>query len=197
MFLSFYEAWISQWVFRMFGQRSDVRAWACAGRLILCGIPLRCEPWRGTIADPNAVRPSCPRQTCRTGSRRMVDLLLREYAVSGPRRRMGAPGRRRIRRAGRWMRAVHRRTPGPRAAGEGLRDAALPRGRMQKGLSARGRLQRKLRTKRGRVIYARRGASVKPVFGHMEDRQCAGQFSMRGLAACQGELHLHAALDNP
>jgi hypothetical protein len=48
-------------------------------------------------------------------------------------------------------------------------------------------MKRKLRTKRGRAIYAKRGASVEPVFGQMKDRQGAGQFSMRGLGACQGE----------
>jgi transposase len=77
-----------------------------------------------------------------------------------------------------------------------LRDAAPPRGRMPKGLSVRGRMQRKLRTKRGRAIYALRGASVEPVFGQMKERQGAGQFSMRGLGACQGEWHLHAAVHN-
>ena len=77
-----------------------------------------------------------------------------------------------------------------------LRDAASPRGRIPKGLSARGRMQRKLRTKRGRAIYAQRGASVEPVFGQMKDRQGAGQFSMRGLGACQGEWHLQAAVHN-
>jgi hypothetical protein len=75
-----------------------------------------------------------------------------------------------------------------------LRDAASPRGRMPKGLSARQRMQRKLRTKRGRTIYAKRGASVEPVFGQMKDRQGAGQFSMRGLGACRGEWHLQAAV---
>jgi hypothetical protein len=30
----------------------------------------------------------------------------------------------------------------------------------------------------------------------MKDRQGAGQFSMRGLGACRGELHLHAAVHN-
>ena len=33
-----------------------------------------------------------------------------------------------------------------------LRDAAPPRGRIPKGLSARDRMQRKLRTRRGRAI---------------------------------------------
>ena len=63
-----------------------------------------------------------------------------------------------------------------------LRDAPAPRGRMPKGLSARERMQRKLRTKRGRAIYRQRGASVEPVFGQMKERQDAGRFSMRGLS---------------
>ncbi len=47
------------------------------------------------------------------------------------------------------------------------------RHRIPKGLSARGRMERKLRTKRGRAIYRRRGASVEPVFGQMKERQGA------------------------
>ena len=59
-----------------------------------------------------------------------------------------------------------------------LRDAPPPRGRIPKGLSARGRMERKLRTKRGRAIYRQRGASVEPVFGQMKERQGADRFSM-------------------
>jgi hypothetical protein len=55
-------------------------------------------------------------------------------------------------------------------------------------------MQRKLRTKRGRTIHARRGALVEPVIGQMKDRQGPGQFSMRGLGACRGEWHLQAAV---
>ena len=77
-----------------------------------------------------------------------------------------------------------------------LRDAPPPRGRIPKGLSARGRMERKLRTKRGRAIYRQRGASVEPVFGQMKERQGAGRFSMRGLDQCRGEWHLHAAVHN-
>ena len=77
-----------------------------------------------------------------------------------------------------------------------LRDAPAPRGRMPKGLSARERMQRKLRTKRGRAIYRQRGASVEPVFGQMKERQDAGRFSLRGLVACRGEWHLQAATHN-
>jgi hypothetical protein len=75
-----------------------------------------------------------------------------------------------------------------------LREAASPRGRMPKGLSARQRLQRSLRTKRGRSNHAKRGVSVEPVFGQMKHRQGAGQSSMRGLGACRGAWHGHAAV---
>jgi hypothetical protein len=77
-----------------------------------------------------------------------------------------------------------------------LREAASPRGRMPKGLSARKRMQRKLRRKRGRTIHAKRSASVEPVFDRMKDRQGAGPFSTRGLGACRGEWHLQAAVHN-
>jgi hypothetical protein len=66
-----------------------------------------------------------------------------------------------------------------------LREAASPRGRMPKGLAARQRMQRTLRIKRGRTIYAKCGVSVEPVMGQMNDRQDAGQDCMRGLRACR------------
>ncbi|WP_391349685.1 hypothetical protein [Azospirillum sp. A23] len=49
-----------------------------------------------------------------------------------------------------------------------LRDAPAPRGRMPKGMTARGRMERKLCTMRGRAIYRQRGAAVEPVFGQMK-----------------------------
>jgi transposase len=77
-----------------------------------------------------------------------------------------------------------------------LRDASPPRGRKPKHMTARERMQRKLRTKRGRTRYRQRGASVEPVFGQMKDRQGARRFSMRGLARCRGEWLLDAAVHN-
>jgi hypothetical protein len=77
-----------------------------------------------------------------------------------------------------------------------LREAASPRGRMPKELSACLRMQRKLRTKRGRTTYAQRGASLEPVVGQMKHRQGAGQVCMRGLRACRGAWHVHAAVHN-
>jgi len=64
-----------------------------------------------------------------------------------------------------------------------LRDAPPPRGRMPKTMSARARMERKLRTKRGRALYRQRASTVEPVFGQMKDRQGADRFSMRGRVA--------------
>jgi hypothetical protein len=77
-----------------------------------------------------------------------------------------------------------------------LRDAAPPRGRMPKAMTARQRRERKLRTKRGRAIDRQRGAAVEPVFGPMKDRQGARRFSMRGLERGRGEWQLDAAVHN-
>ena len=77
-----------------------------------------------------------------------------------------------------------------------LREAPAPRGRIPKSMTVRERMDRKLRTKRGRTLYRQRGASVEPVFGQMKDRQDAGRFSMRGLELCRGEWQLQAAVHN-
>ena len=79
---------------------------------------------------------------------------------------------------------------------QSLRDAPPPRGRKPKNMKLRERMQRKLRTKRGRIRYRQRGASVEPVFGQMKDRQGARRFSMRGLDRCRGEWLLDAAVHN-
>ena len=63
-------------------------------------------------------------------------------------------------------------------------------------MTARERMDRELRTKRGRAFYRQRGAAVEPVFGQMKDRQGADRFSMRGLARCRGEWQLDAAVHN-
>ena len=77
-----------------------------------------------------------------------------------------------------------------------LVDAPPPRGRISKNATSRDRMDRKLRTKRGRALYKLRGQTVEPVFGQMKDRQAADGFSMRGLVACQGEWKLQAAVHN-
>ena len=57
-------------------------------------------------------------------------------------------------------------------------------------------MERKLRTKRGRARYRRRGSSVEPVFGQIKDGQGARRFSMRGIERCRGEWQLDAAVHN-
>ena len=77
-----------------------------------------------------------------------------------------------------------------------LREAPPPRGRIPKAMRRRERMERKVRTKRGRARYRRRGATVEPVFGQVKDRQGARRFSMRGRERCRGEWLLDAAVHN-
>lgn len=77
-----------------------------------------------------------------------------------------------------------------------LRDLPPPRGRMPTHLTARQRMERKLLTKRGRVLYRRRGQTVEPVFGQMKETQGADRFMVRGLTACAGEWTLHCVAHN-
>ena len=65
-----------------------------------------------------------------------------------------------------------------------------PRGRPPKGLTARGRVARKLRTARGRKIYARRKAIVEPVFGQIKQARGFRQFLRRGLGKVREEWAL-------
>ncbi len=78
--------------------------------------------------------------------------------------------------------------------GERVTDS--PRGRIPTNATSRERMARRLRTKSGRVDYARRKVIVEPVFGQMKVRQHAGQFRLRGLEGAQGEWTLHAICHN-
>ena len=62
-----------------------------------------------------------------------------------------------------------------------------PLGRIPKGLSARDRMRRKLRTKRGRERYALRMETVEPVFGQIKQGRGFRQFLLRGLAKVNRE----------
>ena len=65
-----------------------------------------------------------------------------------------------------------------------------PRGRPPQDLTAKEKMARKLRTKRGRKEYARRKAIIEPVFG--QTKQCRGfrQFLLRGLQKMKSEWKL-------
>ena len=56
-----------------------------------------------------------------------------------------------------------------------------PRGRIPANLSARDRMRRKLRTKRGRGRYGLRKETVEPVFGQIKQGRGFRQFLLRGL----------------
>jgi hypothetical protein len=72
----------------------------------------------------------------------------------------------------------------------------VPRGRIPDGLTAKQRMARKLRTKKGREKYARRKAIIEPIFGQMKQVLGFRQFSLRGLAAMRSEWRLMCAVHN-
>jgi transposase len=74
--------------------------------------------------------------------------------------------------------------------------AAAPRGRIPEDLSAKQRMARKLRTKKGRAMYAKRKGMIEPIFGQLKQVLGFRQFSMRGLASMRGEWRLMATVHN-
>ena len=74
--------------------------------------------------------------------------------------------------------------------------ASTPRGRIPEGLSAKQRMARKLRTKKGRKMYAKRKGMIEPIFGQLKQVLGFRQFSMRGLASMRGEWRLMATVHN-
>ena len=73
---------------------------------------------------------------------------------------------------------------------------APPRGRIPASATPKERMARKLRTKRGKAIYARRKVDVEPVIGQMKGRQNAGRVRLRGLDGATGEWLLHCLCHN-
>ena len=73
---------------------------------------------------------------------------------------------------------------------------AAPRGRIPKNATPRQRMARKLTTKKGRAVYARRKVIVEPVFGQMATLQNGKQILLRGLDGAKGEWLLLAACHN-
>ena len=65
-----------------------------------------------------------------------------------------------------------------------------PRGRIPADATVTERMARKLRTKKGRAVYARRKAIVEPVFGQIKGGRGFGQFLLRGLGKMRGEWRL-------
>ena len=78
----------------------------------------------------------------------------------------------------------------PERTRHGTRPEPVPRGRIPNGLSARDRMRRKLRTKRGRQRYALRMETVEPVFGQIKQGRGFRQFLLRGLEKVDREWQL-------
>ena len=70
------------------------------------------------------------------------------------------------------------------------------RGRPPKDLSIKDRMRRKLRTKRGRGVYAKRKWVVEPVFGQMKQARGLRQFLLRGFEAVSAEWDLWCLTHN-
>ncbi len=79
---------------------------------------------------------------------------------------------------------------------QAYREQGAPKGRIPGKLSLRERMERRLRTKRGRALYKRRSQIVEPVFGQIKERQRQDRFSRRGFSACDAEWKLMAACHN-
>jgi transposase len=71
-----------------------------------------------------------------------------------------------------------------------------PRGRIPAGLSAKQRMARKLRTKKGRTMYAKRKGIIEPIFGQLKQVLGFRQFSLRGMASMRGEWRFLCAVHN-
>jgi len=76
------------------------------------------------------------------------------------------------------------------------RVSGAPRGRIPKDATPPERMARRLRTKSGRIDYARRTAIVEPVFGQMKVRQKAGHLRLRGLSGAETEWTGHSICHN-
>jgi transposase len=66
----------------------------------------------------------------------------------------------------------------------------LVRGRPPNDMTLKQEMTRKLRTRRGRTLYAQRKVIVEPVFGQVKDARGIRAFLLRGLAKVRGEWSL-------
>lgn len=69
-------------------------------------------------------------------------------------------------------------------------------GRIPEDLSFAERMRRKLRTKKGKVIYSKRKETVEPVFGQIKQARGFRQFLLRGVEKVRGEWSLICTTHN-
>lgn len=68
-----------------------------------------------------------------------------------------------------------------------LKAQGPPRGRIPKDFSLTQRMERKLRTKKGKKIYSQRGWMSEGVYGQIKENRKTDSFSQRGLDNCTSE----------
>lgn len=73
---------------------------------------------------------------------------------------------------------------------------AAPRGRIPEAFSVADRMRRKMQTKRGRAIYAKRKEIVEPVFGQIKQGRGFRQFLLRGVEKVKCEWSLICTTHN-
>jgi transposase len=71
-----------------------------------------------------------------------------------------------------------------------------PRGPLAKNATPKQRMARKIRTNKGRAVYARRKAIVEPVFGQMDTVQDARRLLLRSTQAARDQWRFHCAIHN-
>jgi len=81
-------------------------------------------------------------------------------------------------------------------ARHGKKQSRARSGPLQNGATTKERMTRKLQTKRGRKIYARRKAIVEPVFGQIKQARGIRDFLLRGLDKVKAEWTLVCATHN-
>ena len=67
---------------------------------------------------------------------------------------------------------------------------SAPRGRIPDEATVKDRMQRKLRTVKGRATYAKRKSTVEPVFGQIKEARGFRRFLLRGIDAVRDEWKL-------
>jgi hypothetical protein len=70
------------------------------------------------------------------------------------------------------------------------KSAPAPRGRIAQDATVKERMDRKLRTKKGRAAYAKRKQTVEPVFGQIKEARGFRRFLLRGLEPVRAEWRL-------
>jgi len=71
-----------------------------------------------------------------------------------------------------------------------------PRGRIPNDATPKQRMARKLKTKKGGAVYAKRKTIVEPVFGQIQTVQNGRQLLLRGRDAARSQWRLHCGVHN-